>query len=104
MLEHRYLTGVERPHGLPTRKRQRLVHVGRTRAYRGVEYLQLDTVVELDGRLGHDGTQDRWDDLDRDIAGIVGGMVTYGGYWISRVARRRPSISKYLRAASPPPP
>jgi len=81
VLEHRYLTGVERPHGLPTGKRQRLVHVGRTRAYRDVEYLQLDTVVELDGRLGHDGTQDRWDDLDRDIAGIVGGTVTLRLGW-----------------------
>ncbi|MGI8899352.1 MAG: type IV toxin-antitoxin system AbiEi family antitoxin domain-containing protein [Nocardioides sp.] len=81
VLEHRYLSRVERPHGLPTATRQRRVHVGRSRAYRDVEYLPFDTVVELDGRLGHDGAQDRWDDLDRDLAGIVGGTVTVRLGW-----------------------
>jgi hypothetical protein len=52
VLEHRYLVGVERPHGLPTTARQRRVRVGRANAYRDVEYLGLATVVELDGRLG----------------------------------------------------
>src|SRR6185437_3607346 len=35
-LEHRYLTRVERPHGLPTGKRQRRVRAGRSAAYRDV--------------------------------------------------------------------
>ena len=53
-LERRYLAGVERPHGLPTARRQRRVRPGRSVAYRDVEYRGLATVVELDGRLGHD--------------------------------------------------
>ena len=70
VLEHRYLTRVERPHGLPTARRQRRVAPGRRPAYRDVEYLGGALVVELDGRLGHDETEDRWADLDRDIASV----------------------------------
>lgn len=76
LLEHRYLTRVERPHGLPTAKRQRRVRPGRTSAYRDVEYLRLCAVVELDGRLGHEETLDRWDDLDRDIESVLEGDTT----------------------------
>lgn len=54
VLEHRYLTRVERPHGLPTARRQRVVRAGRGPAYRDVEYPTIGLVVELDGRLGHD--------------------------------------------------
>jgi hypothetical protein len=54
VLEHRYLTRVERPHGLPTARRQRRVGQGRSIAFRDVEYLATATVVELDGRLGHE--------------------------------------------------
>ena len=48
---------VERPHGLPTGKRQRRVRPGKTSAYRDVEYVGLGTVAELDGRLGHEETR-----------------------------------------------
>lgn len=81
VLEHRYLTRVERPHGLPTAKRQRRVTVGRTAAYRDVEYLGLSTVVELDGRLGHEETNDRWNDMDRDLDAAGAGRTTMRIGW-----------------------
>lgn len=76
MLEHRYLTRVERPHGLPVGRRQRTVRVGRTAAYRDVEYRGLAAVVELDGRFGHELAADRWADLDRDITSLLVGDTT----------------------------
>ena len=81
VLEHMFLTRVERRHGLPTAKRQRRVRVGRTSAYRDVEYLGLDTVVELDGRLGHEEALDRWDDLERDVDAAVEGSLTLRISW-----------------------
>ncbi len=71
VLEQMYLTRVERAHGLPTARRQRRVQGGRSPAYRDVEYLDHALIVELDGRLGHEETLDRWADLDRDIAAAV---------------------------------
>lgn len=81
VLEHRYLTRVERPHGLPTGKRQRRVRPGRSVAYRDVEYPEIGLVVELDGRLGHELALDRWDDVERDIAGLVAGDTTVRVGW-----------------------
>jgi hypothetical protein len=81
VLEHRYLTRVERPHGLPTGRRQRVSRTGRGAAYRDVEYEGLGVVVELDGRLGHEFQADRWDDLDRDIASLVDGDLTIRAGW-----------------------
>lgn len=81
VLEHRYLTRVERPHGLPTAKRQRRVRPGRSAAYRDVEYRIIGLVVELDGRLGHELALDRWDDFDRDIASLVAGDTTIRAGW-----------------------
>jgi len=81
VLEHRYLTRVERPHGLPTAGRQRKVRPGRASTYRDVEYLELHTVVELDGRLGHEEANDRWDDMDRDIGSATLGDLTVRLGW-----------------------
>jgi hypothetical protein len=80
-LEHRYLTRVERPHGLPTGQRQRRIRSGRTVAYRDVEYLGLATVIELDGNLGHVHMTDRWDDMTRDIASALSGDTTLRLGW-----------------------
>jgi hypothetical protein len=80
-MERRYLRQVERPHGLPTGSRQRRVKPGRAVTYRDVEYVDLRTVVELDGRLGHEEPADRWKDLDRDIDGLVSGDVTLRAGW-----------------------
>jgi hypothetical protein len=81
VLEHRYLTRVERPHGLPTAKRQRRVKQGRSAAFRDVEYLATATVVELDGRLGHEWQRDRWRDLDRDVDSALAGALTVRLGW-----------------------
>lgn len=81
VLEHRYLTRVERPHGLPTAKRQRRVRPGGSPAYRDVEYRGIGLVVELDGRLGHELALDRWADFDRDIASLVAGDTTVRAGW-----------------------
>lgn len=80
-LERRYLVRVERAHGLPAGSRQRRVRVG-TRIYlRDVEYVGLSTLVELDGRLGHDAARDRWADLDRDLTGARVGDLTLRVGW-----------------------
>lgn len=81
VLEHRYLTKVERPHGLPTAGRQRRVRPARSKTYRDVEYLELHTVVELDGRLGHEEANDLWDDMDRDIGSATLGDLTVRLGW-----------------------
>lgn len=67
VLEWLYLTRVERPHGLPEACRQGAEIHDRKRVYRDVEYRDTRTVVELDGRFGHETARDRWADLGRDI-------------------------------------
>lgn len=72
VLEHRYLTDVERAHGLPRGERQVLASSadGR-RMYRDVRYSGTAPpwvqIVELDGRLGHDSSAARDRDLERDL-------------------------------------
>jgi hypothetical protein len=100
VLEHRYLTRVERPHGLPTATRQRRVAAGRRPAYRDVEYLGGLLVVELDGRLGHEHAEDRWSDLDRDIDSAVGGSTNVRLTWgqVLRPCRTAAVIGRLLQA------
>ena len=62
-LELRYLRDVERAHGLPRGERQ---HTSRHRHQRDVYYERYRLVVELDGRLGHEGTG-----RFRDMAGTT---------------------------------
>lgn len=70
ILEHRYLVKVERPHGLPRGRRQVKAWAKGVPICKDVEYDEFDTVVELDGRLGHEGSG-RHRDRRRDNAGIV---------------------------------
>lgn len=81
VLEREYLTRVERPHGLPRGSRQRRVQAGRSAAYRDVEYLRQHTIIELDGRLGHELALDRWDDLARDVDSLISGALTVRLGW-----------------------
>ncbi|MDQ6523066.1 hypothetical protein RB608_05615 [Nocardioides sp. LHD-245] len=72
VLEHGYLTLVERPHGLPRGERQVAALGGDHRALlRDIVYRDRrrtwTQIVELDGRLGHDGTGGRDKDLERDL-------------------------------------
>ena len=81
VLERRYLVKVERAHGLPTGARQRRVHQGKRPAFRDVDYVELGTSVELDGRIGHEEATDQWADLDRDLAAVVAGDLTLRAGW-----------------------
>ncbi|MEO5851827.1 MAG: type IV toxin-antitoxin system AbiEi family antitoxin domain-containing protein [Nocardioides sp.] len=81
VLERRYLHEVERRHGLPDGRRQQRVEHGGTVAFRDVEYAGLGTVVELDGRLGHERARDRWADLARDVAAATAGDLTIRVGW-----------------------
>lgn len=100
VLEHRYLTRVERPHGLPTAERQRTVRAGRTAAYRDVEYDGLAAIVELDGRLGHELAADRWADLDRDVTALLGGGATMRLGWgqVLEPCRAALVVGRFLEA------
>ena len=70
VLEHRYLVGVERAHGLPSSTRQAETGVGR-HGFRDVEYPDAGLIVELDGRLHHDSATARDADMERDLDAAV---------------------------------
>lgn len=81
VLEHGYLTRVERPHGLLGARRQVRDRVNAASVYRDVVYRIL--VVEIDGALFHGSLQQRTLDLRRDLAtqatrGVVTVRVGYG--------------------------
>ncbi|HYF73407.1 MAG TPA: type IV toxin-antitoxin system AbiEi family antitoxin domain-containing protein [Nocardioides sp.] len=67
VLEHGYLTRVERPHGLPAGERQAVRVTNGTRAYLDVRYASLGLVVELDGWLFHGSAAAHDRDLQRDL-------------------------------------
>jgi very-short-patch-repair endonuclease len=81
VLEHRYLDTVELAHGLPRGQRQRREVTADGVVVRDVLYEQQATVVELDGRFGHTDTDDRWDDLDRDVLAAAAGRTTLRLGW-----------------------
>lgn len=70
VLEHGYLTRVERPHGLPVAHRQVRDRISRGVIYRDVEY-DVGLVAELDGRVHHDSLRGRDRDFDRDLEATV---------------------------------
>lgn len=75
-LEVKYLRDVERAHRLPTGQRQSR----RGRNVRDVLYDEFATVVELDGRLGHEGLG-RFRDMERDNLALVAGESTLRFGW-----------------------
>jgi hypothetical protein len=81
LLEHGYLR-LERAHGLPAARRQGRAEAGGPGpVYRDVRYPAVGVVVELDGRLGHEWSTDRWADLDRDLDTGADGRVTVRLGW-----------------------
>lgn len=83
VLEHGYLVKVERPHGLPRGIRQARSGV----LFRDVLYAEFGQVVELDGRVFHDGAERRDHDLGRDLAAAVSGLATVRLGWGQVFAR-----------------
>lgn len=67
VLEHGYLTRVERAHGLPVGSRQAPRTSPTGSQFRDVDYAAYGLVVELDGALGHDSWHDQGKDADRDL-------------------------------------
>lgn len=83
-LELRFLNDVERPHGLPRGERQRRAAYGNF--WHDVRYRRYRVLVELDGRLGHDGVR-AFRDMHRDNAGVVAGEITLRYGWHDTVDR-----------------
>jgi hypothetical protein len=101
VLEHGYLTRVERPHGLPTGRRQAR-ESSRGTVYRDVTYDGLDRIVELDGRLFHTSAMERDRDLDRDLDSAADGRVTVRLGWGQVFDRPCPTalrVGAWLQAA-----
>lgn len=83
LLERRYVTGVERAHGLPraTRQVRRWHGPDKTRStYIDNLYLEYDTCVEADGSAAHPADQ-RWSDIRRDNANTASGSATLRFGW-----------------------
>jgi Transcriptional regulator, AbiEi antitoxin len=74
-LEYRYFRYVEKPHALPAGRRQAPAIRGSRRAYRDVLYQDYGLIVELDGQVAHPGDT-RWQDIRRDNAAVVDGVIT----------------------------
>jgi hypothetical protein len=72
ILEHEYLVGVERAHGLPRAARQQREKTAGGWVYRDVDYERYGIVVELDGRLDHLQGDQRARDLERDLELALG--------------------------------
>lgn len=79
-LEHRYVRGVERAHGLPTARRQAKRKHGSQTRYLDNLYERYDVCVELDGSGAHPA-QGRWRDTRRDNANLAQGTVTLRYGW-----------------------
>ncbi|GAA2138170.1 hypothetical protein GCM10009844_05950 [Nocardioides koreensis] len=67
VLEHGYLTRVERAHALPEGRRQKPRAGVHGTEYRDVEYEEFGQVVELDGCTGHAAWEAQGRDADRDL-------------------------------------
>jgi hypothetical protein len=71
VLEHGYLTLVERPHGLPRGSRQAPVQGRARRMWQDVRYERCGVIVELDGRMFHSSAAARDSDLERDLDSVA---------------------------------
>jgi len=79
-LEYRYVRRVERPHGLPLARRQQVVVSGGARRRTDNDYEPFGLVVELDGRLGHEG-EGVFRDRRRDNVTTISGRVSLRFGW-----------------------
>lgn len=81
VLEHAYLNRVERAHGPPRGRRQKPGQGSDGVVYRDVEYDEFALIVELDGRLWHDGVRKRAKDMDRDLDAAADGRDSVRVSW-----------------------
>ena len=101
ILEHGYLSRVERPHGLPKATRQLREQTDSGLIYRDVVYEELGLDVELDGRLDHLDPSDRARDLARDLSSAVQGRAAVRLGWSQVFAtpcRTAESIGRLLNS------
>ena len=99
VLEHTYLVRVERAHGLPVGRRQVKAWANGVPIRKDVDYDEYLTVVELDGRVGHEGSgQHR--DRRRDNAGTREGRATlrYGHADLKDPCGTAQEVADVLRA------
>jgi hypothetical protein len=80
LLEFRYVSRVERPHGLPVGTRQLRVSRAGQHQYQDVTCQACGVVVELDGRVAHP-VELRWRDIHRDNATTAAGQRTLRYGW-----------------------
>ena len=78
-MEVRFLRDVERAHRLPRGRRQAPLTIGAVRVH-DIAYDEQRVLVELDGRLGHDG-EDRVRDGIRDRRSATRAWLTLRGFW-----------------------
>jgi hypothetical protein len=86
LLEYRYVSRVERPHGLPRGRRQRPVTRAGRRQYQDVAYEEYGVLAELDGQAAHPAGE-RWRDIARDNANAAAGQVTLRYGWADVTGR-----------------
>jgi hypothetical protein len=75
LLEYRYVRRVERPHGLPTARRQARIRQRTGNMYLDNLYEAYGVCAELDGTAAHPADE-QWRDKRRDNANAVRGIVT----------------------------
>ena len=75
LLEYRYVRRVERPHGLPTARRQARIRQRTGHMYLDNLYEEYGVCAELDGTAAHPADE-QWRDKRRDNAIAVQGIVT----------------------------
>ena len=80
-LESAYVRRVERAHGLPWGTRQLREVTSRGVVYRDIAYEAQRLYVELDGRIGHELSRDRWNDMDRDLEAALDDRMTVRIGW-----------------------
>lgn len=79
-MEIRYVRNVERGHGLPYGQRQLSSRPDGT-AIHDIGYVDERVLVELDGRLGHEGPEARLKDGVRDRRSATTGWLTIRAFW-----------------------
>jgi hypothetical protein len=96
VLEHGFVTRVERPHGLPRARRQVRARASVGVVYRDAVFGERD-LVELDGALFHDSATARDADFERDLDAAAEGKATVRLSYGQVFARPCSTASKLAR-------